>query len=250
MERSTTEQNPRKQALTAYLITAGVLILLYAAVCTPIYLRVANDVLLSESVIPILLDLVMTVCNYLIYWVSFAFLIVSVYRDSARGVILPSLCFLGITLLRYCANLFPGYLTDGFPTAAYFFDNTFPYLLADVGMDLALFGIVLLIVLLLGRKDAAGASFPRKLSDALPFARTLSLASTLQKQAFFAAAVPSLLQLCFRVRYDVLYGAPRNLPDLVLMIAYYLSDLLFLLLGFLAILAILNFCGAREGKSR
>ena len=47
----------------------------YAFVCTPIFHLCSSNILLRDSVYPIVLDFLMSFLNYLFYWIAFSFLI-------------------------------------------------------------------------------------------------------------------------------------------------------------------------------
>ena len=64
------------------------------------------------------------------------------------------------------------------------------------------------------------------------------------------AAVPAGFQLLSRLIYDFSNGLPRDLPDLLWMVTYYLSDFAFVIVGYLVTQMLLNRLAVKEEEAR
>ena len=60
----------------------------------------------------------------------------------------------------------------------------------------------------------------------LDFSSVFSPKNPLHVSALFSGAMISVVNVLQRIVYDVFYGAPMDLSDLLIMIAYYLIDIL------------------------
>ena len=228
----------RKKRLTVHLaVWLFAIALFYAAVCTPLSRFVLSDVLLSDTLLPFLLDALLLFCNYLFYWIAFAFLLYALFRFDLKDCVPHLAIYAGAVVFRYLANQIADFCVFGFPTINEFFSLYLPYCLLDVFLDLVQMGIAVWIVMTL--KNAA--TFPDKLIvTELPVTKLWDMNKRVLRAAILISAVPAAFRLVSRVIYDVWYGAPQGLADLLWMIAAYLFDLVCVLLGYLVLVLLLN----------
>lgn len=138
------EQRTRGACERRFAVLIFALTLFYAAVCTPLYLFFSSDILFDDSVLPLLWDVLMGACNYLFYWVGFAFLLFLGARYSLRGCKAFFAVYAGAVLFRYVANQLSGFLVMGFPTWSKFASSDLPELLFCIVMDLVLMAFAVL----------------------------------------------------------------------------------------------------------
>lgn len=239
-----TQQHKLKLQLALWLFGIAVF---YAAVCTPMTLTVTSDVLLSETVLPLLSDVLSLFCNYLFYWVAFAILLYAVCHYGLRACKPLLAIYGGAVLFRYIANQIAAYLVLGFPSVNDFFAGDFWYLLLNIALDLAMLaGVCFLIVRMHRRMDSAEAP----ILSHLPMSRLFDRENPVFCIAIAVAAIPAGVQLVTRVIYDIFYGLPTGLLDLLWMIVYYLSDFANVLIGYLVIALFLNRLFFYEEKAR
>lgn len=240
----------RKKRLTVHLfVWLFAIALFYAAVCTPLSRFVLSDVLLSDTALPFLLDALLLFCNYLFYWIAFAFLLYALLRFDLRACTPLLATYTGVVVFRYLANQIADFCVFGFPPINEFFSLYLPYCLLDVFLDLAQMGIAVWVTLTLKR----GASAPEKLlSSEMPTERLWDWKRRTLRAAFLIALVPAAFRLVSRVIYDVWYGAPRGLSDLLWMIAAYLFDVACLWIGYFLIVLLINrfFMVERNARSK
>lgn len=235
--------------LTIWLFSISVF---YAAVCTPLFHIINSDVLLADTVLPLALDLLMQVLNYLFYWGAFSFVLYAVFRFGFSNCRSFFLIYCGAVLFRYVANLLTGFLTMGFPLWREIVSDYLPYLIIDIVLDIALLGTLNAILYATVRRYALYNKMKRDafFNTHMMFQRLFDRKNPILSAAFWASLIPSAVQLVSRVIYDISYGAPTGPIDLLWMIVYYLSDFVFLLIGLLLIIRILNGLYISEEKAR
>ena len=216
------------------------IVLFYAIVCTPVYLWVSSDVLLADSVFPLIWDTLMSVCNYLFYWIALSSILYALIRYGI-GECKPFFLSIGIlSVLRYFTNHIAGCFVTGFQSINDFFSYYLPYILFDVAFDLVLMTIVIVLMhvtfkehLSIGAKEEERTSF---LSARLPLENLFDWKNPIGKAALFAAWVPAAFKILSRLIYDFSYGAPTGLSDLLWMITFYVFDVLSVLIGYVVLI--------------
>ena len=246
----------RKKRITLeYAILIFAISALYSLVLTPLQSWAYNDVLIRDMGLSILFETLLDVLNYLFFWVSFAYFLWMTARFSIRECRFPMLVCLGAILFRYGTALLTGYLLNGFPLWASFLEDTLPYLTIDVLLDVAIFGIGLLLICFLfdfptAARRHGDRSWHTPLSAHLPFKGLFAPQNPLWRITLIVSALPSLSQILYRLIYDIFfYGAPRDWIDLLWILVYYLGDLLTAFVGFLVTLLLLNRAYLREEKA-
>lgn len=252
MELSLFESCRKKKLLVQFGIWLSAISVFYAAVFTPLFHVVSSNVLLINTVYPLLLDFGMQFLNYLFYWCSFAYVVYAFFRFGWEKGYAFLVIYAIVVLLRYPIDLIAGFCMTGIPTADTFLFNYLPYLLIDIGMDLLLMlGLVLVLRTIRNKQPYVVRSKRGKvLRSNLPFSRMFDLKNPVQRAAFWAALIPACVQLLSRVLFDLAWGAPAGLTDLLWMITYYALDVVYALIGFFVIVLWLNRFYFNEEKAR
>ena len=246
MKLSLFDQAHAKKQTRAFAVLLGIIALVYAAVLTPLQLYLTSDVLINGTVLPLLGDLVILLVNYSVYWLAFAYLLYRLYRyglGNCKGL----LAVYAVTAtLRYPISQLAVYLTTGFPLLSSFLKDDLIYIIINILLDL------LLLALALWAMHALRYRWENKtpLLDALPTERLFDFQKPLMRILLCVAAIPAGFQLLSRLIYDFSNGLPKDLPDLLWMITYYLSDFAFVIVGYLIIQAILNRLVIKEEEAR
>ena len=103
------------------------------------------------------------------------------------------------------------------------------------------------LALLVEKKQGDGK---RRLTEGLPLFKLFAFQRGIQCAAWVIACVPATAQLLSRVRYDISYGAPRGLLDLIWMVVFYCSDVLSVLIGYLVIVWVWNQISVKETEAK
>lgn len=208
------------------LIFIGVLVffyLLYVLVISPLYTLVCSDVLYMETYLPDVLEIAKELIDLLIWAWIFAFIIAS-ERDEKPS----AFRYLAVPiadLARYIIGLLvSSYSSIGDTEALNFFigDSAVSF-----AFDMIHFVSCLLICHLLISKQKA-------------YRKKVLFKNSVTLSAFLSSVVVSLIRIGMRIRYDIFYGPPESLTDLMWMIIYYTSDLLYGLIVFLATMWIIK----------
>ena len=252
MELSLFESCRKKKMLLQFGIWLSAITLFYAAVCTPLYHLINSNVLLRDTVYPLLLDFGMQFLNYLFYWCSFAYAIYALFRFGLGKGYPFLVTYALVVLLRYLINFIVGGYMTAFPTVDNFLSNELPDLLFGIGMDLLLMLVLTLILRAVHQKQPYVARSKRGgvLLSNLPFSKLFDLKNPIQRAVFFAALIPASVQLILRVFFDIAWGAPVGLTDLLWMITYYALDIVYVLIGFFVIVLWINRFYFSEEKAR
>ena len=234
----------KQRLLIALAAWSVFLTLLYSAVCTPIQLWITGDILLRDTLLPTVLDLVVSVLNFAFYWVSFAYLVYGASRFGTRtGCVLLAI-FAGASLLRYLISQLMTY---------WVMHDVFSWThLRDavlfVLFDCLMFAIALWLVTVKNRQTARSGG----LMTQMPLARLFDFGKPLARVILIVAAIPSLVHLITRLIYDlsVLGGIPTTLFDVIWILVGYVSELVFALVGYMVIVVILNSRFVSDAKSK
>ncbi len=244
MEQELFWQEQKKKMLKGMALILGVIALFYAAVCTPVYRFMTSDVLYQGTVLALLWDILMTLTYYLFYWVAASCLL---YSGACYGFsrIKPLIAvYGGIVFARYFANHLASCVIDGGQSINDFFTDYFPYILLDILLDMVLMAVAVGMTLFcLRRKLPRGSDRALRsafLSSSLPATRLFDKDNTFMSCMLGVAAIPALSQLISRLIYDIFVGRVSGGDEVLLMVVYYLSDILFWIAGYLVIQLLMN----------
>ncbi|MBQ8433079.1 MAG: hypothetical protein IJX28_09375 [Clostridia bacterium] len=243
MELSLFDATRKKKALKSYGILILILTVFYAAVCTPVNLWITSDILIMQTVFPLLWDVLLNFVNILFYWISFAYLLFLFAFWGVKKQFAFFLTYGGIVVFRYCANLLASYCVVGFPEWEVFWSDALPYLLIDIGMDLVqmLIGVWIVYSYVNCRKNT---------KDGLPIQKLFDATNPILRVVWKLAIIPAALMLLSRVIYDIYLGGAYGLTDLLWMITYYASDLISVLVGYFVILLFMNRFYLKEEEAK
>ncbi len=242
-----------RRLLRTYFLAVGVLILLKGGICNPLYLYLSSDILWMTSPWVAVLEILMTVTNYLFYWFSFAAVIWCGVRFSMPHAARLFGGYAGAVVVGYLVSLLGGYSVEGFPRWSQFVSKELGGLIFSVMMDLLQGGLTLLILFLALRRMAPEA-LPkgRRLYECrLPFVTLLPGGNRVQRVALWVGLIPAGIRFLLRLYYDIFfYGAPVDAWDLLVMLFSYCSDLLCAVVGYFALLLLLNRFSREEAAAK
>ena len=224
----------------------------YAAVCTPLYHIFNSDILLRDTVLPQILDVIMLVLNYAFYWISFSFLIYAATRIGISYCKPFYVIYASAVVFRYLANLVSGFLTMGIPLWREIQSDYLPYFFLDILLDLLMMGILIGLLYALVRRFSLYNNYKRDqfFAQTIPFAKFVDSNNPVWRMLLWVSLIPSALQLLSRIRYDIFYGVPKGWIDLAWIIVGYTSDIAFFLFGVIAMLWGINHLYILEEKAR
>ena len=214
--------------------------LIYVLVLAPVYTVVCSNVLYSETYLPDIIELVRELLDLFIWAWIFSFTLFS-FRYPKRSVFayaaVPCADF-----LRYLLSLLVSFLFDGTPASSdmlrlYINDALIGFAFDILHFVFCLFiGHIMLSHLNSDKKKTVFSAEHQRMKK-----------NPLGRAALLSAAMVSVLRIAMRIRYDVFYGAPEDALDLMWMILYYSSDIVYGLLVYLTSLIILRKLNKKSG---
>ena len=175
-----------------------------------------------NSIFPQIWDLLQSLLQFSFYWVAFSLLI---YLCAEHGLSNNRTLLRSYVLCvsaRYLLSLLIGFFMNGWNDIL----ENLLYMLLDVAFDsLQLLIVVWMISKWIGKdKLKKGAEISSKFFDfKLPTQKTL----------FWAILLPCTIRILSRIRYDIFYGAPQGIVDLIGMTIFYLFDILIFFIAYL-----------------
>ncbi len=245
------EYQLKRMRLRLGLWLAGIAVF-YVAICIPLLSWMNTDVLFVDTVWPLVLDLVMLLCDYAFYWITIAILIYSVYRFGLKKSGPLFGIYLGVVLLRHIASPFVSYLSMGeaVPRFDEFVSSDLIVIAVNVILELLMVLGVTLLIYHLGNRW--GRPTPASMLSHLPIQKLFDRQNPIARVAFFCSILPAGIHMVTRLIYD--FSALGGLPTYSLgwldIILGYLSDLLFVLVGYFVATLLLNSFLLSEEKAR
>ncbi|MBE6633329.1 MAG: hypothetical protein E7620_03180 [Ruminococcaceae bacterium] len=222
-------QNRRLEKLGMIVVAA--IAAFYAFICTPIYILISTNVVLLNSILPTVWDLLQILLQFFFYWCFAAFLIACLKGDKERMPRALIVVFVCSSFGRYFISLVIGYLmTEGLGEWG-FFMNDLLYMMIDVLGDWFICGVAVLASYFLLFRNRIPHKDQERLLDFRDPACVVILCSI---------AFPTLLSIGSRIISDVFLGAPQNTYDLIWMILAYVGDLLSYPIGYLVVFLLLH----------
>ena len=229
-----------------------ILFLLHVAVLSPITFRINSDVAYENSYLPFAMETLLQLVYLAVYVVTFAYIAWATMHSGKRG-----LKFLGIfaasTVLRYALNIFCSYMYEGgIPSSSerILSDVRDGLLAASFDIFQAAFCLVVTLWLVSKskRRYEAALKWAKKHGDesraeqynTMKWSSIFGLSNPVQLSLFLSACLIALTKIGSRMIYDISLsemGVAPTAAEIPLMIAYYLSDLIFGLLIYLGSLA-------------
>ena len=226
-----------KKRLTAIgCAVLSALSVLTVGLCTPISVWAAGDVLVAETLFPTVWDLFQSLVAFLIYWSAIAFTVLLALRFGLRGTIPFLGCYAGTALIRYFGSLAVGSLLTVDATERDVFLENLWYCGVDILLDLLQFAVIVLVIyILLFRKSTV-----KTREDLLPIQTYFHRLTRLHGTVLAAVAIPSVFRLIGRIRYDIFFGAPQGIADLLWILFYYIADIGSVAIGYAVVVFLLS----------
>ena len=228
----------RKRLRLCVILTTLVLFGLSCFLISPLYVSLSSNIVYSDSLITDLINLVNNIFYIAVYAICFSAFIYSVYKCTARRSVSLVIVYCVAVLLRYLANIVVQTFTDG---VAPMLEDLYPTLLAYIFDLIIAFAVLLIAHLCIKKTHTAktGRSY-------LPFDKLYTGSNPLQKASLFTGVLLASIKVLTRVIYDIGYGAPTSIIDLLRMVVYYLSDVLICVVIYLVSLLVIMYFDKKD----
>ena len=223
------------------------------------YTYANTDIVLYTSVLPELLDVLMDITEIAVFALGFGIFMYACFHRATKNQKLGLVgIFSGAVLFRRLCDL----LVSLIIFSAIDIENLIyavVYLLLDL---LLVWGISLFIHLRSNRyfkniilKAKASALFKDDLpvdlkkEDLFPFKKLYSKENPLQSCALWSGIILSAVKIVSRMLYDIGYGAPSGIMEILIMVVYYGSDIALGILFYFGALFVLTRIFRAKSKS-
>lgn len=211
----------------------------------PVYWLLYSDVRWSDSAVLLMWnELVEPLMNYTFYLGSFAFVIHAAARFGTASAAPFCGFYGGAAFLRYVTNLFSYMWIMGAIHVSGFMTYDLPDMLFSTAIDLLQMGIAFWIAHACTKKNKYVA-----------VERITALNNPSLRAAAWISVIPACTQLLSRFYYDMqliftFHWKVDGMGEVLLMVSYYLTDLLAVPVGFLAMALVLRRMGRSETRAR
>jgi hypothetical protein len=223
----------KKRLRLCVILTTLVLFGLSCFLLSPLYVSLSSNVLYSGGFVTGLINFINNTFYIAVYAVCFSAFIYSVDKLGTKHSFALVVTYCVAVLLRYIANVIVQTFLDGvFPS----FRELSPAIwgcLFDILIALAVILIAHLCFKNIGKNKAKNAC--------LPFEKLYESSNPLQKASLLTGILLASIKVLTRVIYDIGYGAPTSILDLLRMIVYYISDVLICVIIYLASLLLIMY---------
>ena len=227
MKNSDTKGTPRLGLIMT--LTCVIIFSLVTFLLTPVYVYVASDIVTSVTVIPDILEILLDLADIAAFAVCYSLIIYSAtLRPSS---VTYKLCgiYIASSLIRRAASLLITYLYDGY----IFSDDIFSVLLYFL-LETVQVAAVAMIASSVAKKYYIRSAQIKKAAritgdflkaENIDFDRVYAYGNPLLNSALKVGIILSAIKIISRVIYDISYGAPSGIAEVLTMTVYYLSDI-------------------------
>lgn len=222
-----------------------ILSLVYSAGIMPVLNLVNSNILYSETVLSPVLDLVLLVCGYLIYWVAFSYLLYGISRFGLQACKRLVWIFVGVSFLRPALGFL---MTYWMGLDALDVLDVRDFLVSAV-VDCLQLGIAVWII----TKHEKRLLAKHKTVNHLPLPGLFTQKNPVPMVIAKLSAVPAGIYLITRVIYDmtaVFVSAPETMWEYLWMFMGYFSDVVFAFVGYMVMVLIVNSIALTEERAR
>ena len=217
------------------------------------YSIVANNIVYMNSFLMYTIEIGLQLLDLALYAVTFAFFVYAVFCYGARASAPFFVSYAVLTALRRIASL----LLELFISGAIGADDIWSTVVYFV-LDLLLAFVVIALSIYESRHYEQYLTEWKKIKRDLgedttppalcPFEKVFNKNNPLQVSAFKIGILLSATKIISRIIFDLNYGAPADLVDFLIMVIYYLSDILIGVLVYAAMLAIFSRLFKKESE--
>jgi len=223
---------PNRKKIYLRLMTVAVAILYVASLLLGfVYSSVSNNIVYMNSALMYVLEIGLQLLDLALYAVAFSFFVFATQRYGFRASVPFFISYTVLTVLRRILSLVLELLLSGAVGADDFVSIGVYFLL-----DMVTCAVVLGIIAYEFKKYNAYLAEWKKAQRALgkddappalcPFEKLYSRANPLQVCALKIGVLLSAVKILSRIIFDIYYGAPTTFSEVLIMVIYYLSDIL------------------------
>ncbi len=215
----------RPLLLTA--LVCAVMYILTQLILTPIYTTVLSNRVYSATILPVILKIVMSFAEILTFGLCYSILIYTAVMRRTRTAAAVCGIYVAASVLRRVAALGVSFMMYHFIDKRDFFNVSIPVIIEA----LQIFTVFLFTVLAANRYRRALGDFTARRGNAshleeLKMDSVFDRRNPLLVGTLVSAVVLVIVNVSMRIYSDIGYGAPSDVPEILIMIVYYLADVL------------------------
>ena len=225
----------------------------YAMIYMPVYYLLSSNVIWVDSPLLLLwMELISPLMNYTLYWGSFAFVIYHAFRFGFASVRFSVFMYALFTAIRNFSGIFSYMSVMGAIRWSEFVLNDLFGMIFSTLMDWLQMGVLLLTLFLIWKREIKKDPSLYKTEESarryMPIGKGLDFSNSALLTALIISVVPAVIRVLERLYYDLdlilnLGMKVEGAGEVIVMISYYVTDLLTIPLGCVAISLVLNlFC--------
>ncbi len=248
-----------KLELTLLLVSLA-FCLIFSFGLSPLITYVNNDGTISY--LPDILEAIQWFVNLLCFFICYSITDFAIYRFRASRYWIFIFIFSVMTLVKYLLNVISAFFVFGrAPSDKEQLKHEIATVVIHTAAELLQYALVVLsstAVLSRFKKlsdiaeksaNKMGIEYDRR-SKIFPFKKIISVRNPLQYSAFWGALIVTLFMIANRLVFDFNKGPMVDLVDGLWMVAGYLSDILFGVLGYITMILVFNCCDTQDIKSK
>lgn len=221
----TTKKLSHKRLLLFFCLACALLYIIYALALAPLYSSVSSDIMFKDTPLPFALRILLDITDVLVFAAAFASITYACFRFSVGRAVLFSVIYLGLTVFRHALSF-----------VMEFVDSSYIGLEDWISFGIYFAAEILIVTVVLfiavyqrgkyGRFLNAARLSPKNAEPLLPFKKVYSKDNPLQICLLMQALLISAMKMLTRIISDIIYGAPTSVSEALVMVIYYLSDVL------------------------
>ena len=220
-------------------IFCSALFLILTFFLAPLLAYLNSDILLYSTPLPLVVDIIIKLLENAVFAVCYTLIIYSAVLYSIKNTVWLAIIYAFAALIRKAATIGLDFISGSTPDFSDYFSLGFTYL-AELIQVTAIITVAVIVgnsykAISKKRNKAATRLGDLSLYEKLDFSPLFSKKNPIHICAVFAGALISFVNISQRISYDVFYGMPSDLSDILTMIAYYISDVLLGLLVYAGI---------------
>ena len=219
-----TKKNIKKYLILFMTVVCVALYVIYIALAW-LYTETLTNILFMDGWLPFVMRLLLELIDVAVFAGAYFCIIYAFFRMSKKEAWLFPVLYLALALFRRAVSLLVEFLFSGYVGSDDILSLGLYYFLDVIQIFIALVIIIYEVCKssrFINERKKAGLDAPKF----LPLTSVLSKNNPLQICSFKLAIMISGIKIVTRIVSDLYYGAPESLAEVLVMLAYYASDLL------------------------
>lgn len=209
--------NIKKKSKTLFTVFIFGAYAVYSYILLPIYVYLCNDIIYLDTVLPNIVQVIYTLVELSVIVFSFAFIVYYGIKHSLKGAKYFIFSYSGAILFKYLSN----YLITSVMEGSISF-TSLGYVGVLILVEAFQLGILVFCVRSIRNECSAALDAGR---SCFPLKKLFDLGNPMQRSAFIGALIICVLKVITRIIYDITYGMPDSVLEVLVMVGYYSLDI-------------------------